>query len=129
MRATRENLATPALRLARRCYGHAAGQFGCALCDALLAGEYLVTEERRFAVTPAGRRLFAGWGIDCAVLASRRAAFAPQCLDGSERRPHLGGTLGRAAMEAFALRGWIALVPDSRALRVDERCWQILRAL
>lgn len=119
----------PALRQARRCYGHAAGKFGCALCDALLARAYLVSDGQQFIPGEAGVPWFAALGIDCLALQEGRAAFAPHCIDGSERRPHLGGSLGRALLVAFERRGWVQATPASRILRVGDAGWQILRDL
>lgn len=119
----------PALRQARCCYGHAAGQFACALCDALLARDYLRSDGKQFFPTHAGLSWFAALGIDTLTLRQGRAAFAPHCMDGSERRPHLGGSLGRALLAACVARGWVHPSPGSRRLQVSDAGWQVLRGL
>ncbi|MGJ3264790.1 MAG: hypothetical protein ACFE0R_16295 [Salinarimonas sp.] len=40
------------------------------------------------------------------------------CLDWSERRAHLAGRIGAALCETAFARGWIARMPDSRAVRI-----------
>ncbi|MDA1023469.1 MAG: hypothetical protein O2817_09030 [Proteobacteria bacterium] len=62
---------------------------------------------RDFRVTDDGHAFFAEMGIDLAALARTRRVFARQCLDWSERRPHLGGALGAAVCEHFINQGWI----------------------
>ncbi|PIM50860.1 transcriptional regulator, partial [Roseateles chitinivorans] len=42
-------------------------------------------------------------------------------MDWSERRPHLGGALGAAWLQAMLSQGWLDPDPDSRALRVTRR--------
>jgi hypothetical protein len=57
-------------------------------------------------------------GVD--VTAARRLLrrFAYECLDWSERRPHLGGALGAALLALAVERRWVAPARDGRALRV-----------
>ena len=44
--------------------------------------------------------------------------MACACPDWSERRPHLGGSLGAALLQWFMQSGWLVLPKDSRALQV-----------
>ena len=57
-------------------------------------------------VTPAGEEFLAGFGIDVHQLAHGRRAFCRPCLDWSERRTHLAGSLGRALLARFEAEGW-----------------------
>jgi DNA-binding transcriptional ArsR family regulator len=96
-----------ALKRARLCYDHLAGVLGVALADALAERDWLVFSEDGGVVTPAGRRFLRNFGLDLAELESRRRCFCRLCLDWSERRHHLAGSLGAAiASRCFAL-GWI----------------------
>ncbi|MBI3517188.1 MAG: helix-turn-helix transcriptional regulator [Proteobacteria bacterium] len=107
-----------ALRTARTCYDHLAGRLGVALADALTTREHVVLSDDGGVVTPAGEDFLRGFGIDVHMLNRGRRAFCRPCLDWSERRPHLAGTVGSAlANRCFAL-GWIAPVRDTRAVRV-----------
>ncbi len=108
-----------AVRAARTCYDHLAGRLGVAVTGALLERGALRAEEGHFAVTSGGERLLgAGLGIDLAAARERRRAFAPACLDWSERVPHVAGALGAALLAAFFVRGWIERTPASRAVQV-----------
>jgi hypothetical protein len=43
------------------------------------------------------------------------------CLDWSERRPHIGGELGRALADRMLALRWLARIPQTRALRVTDK--------
>jgi hypothetical protein len=45
-----------------------------------------------------------------------RRHFARQCLDWSERRPHIAGALGAAIADLFFSRGWTRRRSDGRAV-------------
>jgi DNA-binding transcriptional ArsR family regulator len=104
--------ADPALRVARVCYDHLAGERGVWLMDQL--------RERRlidgFEVSLDAEPFFTRLGIDVASLAKLRRPLCRPCLDWSERRHHLGGALGAAVLgRIFALR-WARRELDSRAV-------------
>jgi DNA-binding transcriptional ArsR family regulator len=112
-----------AMRAARTCYDHLAGQLGVRLADALAERGHVELSSEGGAVTEAGKGFFAGFGVDFGA-GKRGAVFCRPCLDWSERRLHIGGTVGAAlADRCFALR-WIERKSDSRAVsvtRVGER--------
>lgn len=108
------------LRHGRLCYDHLAGRLGVALADCLLGRGALEPEGPDFAVTDDGAALFASLDIDLATLSGTRRVFARQCLDWSERRPHLGGVLGAALAERFLRRGWIARERKGRRVWVTK---------
>ena len=105
--------ADPALRAARVCYDHLAGERGVWLLDRLRARGFI---GEAMNVSRAGDAFFAKLGIDVATLARSRRPLCRPCLDWSERRHHLGGSLGAAILgRMFALR-WARREPDSRAV-------------
>ncbi len=105
-----------AIRRARTCYDHLAGELGVALTEALVRRRCLEPVAEDFRVTPAGVRFLAGLGIDLAAVKRQRRAFARQCLDWTERRPHLGGALGAALLDTCFARGWVARIAGTRAV-------------
>ena len=62
-------------------------------------------------------RAAAALGIDVAALSRGRAPVCRSCLDWSERRTHLAGSLGRALLARFEAEGWARRDPASRAVR------------
>ena len=110
------------LRAARTCYDHVAGAVGVALHDRLQALEWLVPAPGdppgRYDVTPSGAAALDGLGVDVALARAQRRRFACDCLDWSERRPHLGGALGAALLTLVLRRRWLEQDLDSRALSV-----------
>ena len=108
-----------ALRTARTCYDHLAGRLGVALADALVQRRRIVLAEDGGQVTARGVRFLDEFGIDLAAIERRRRAFCRPCLDWSERRPHLAGSLGAAlATRCFEL-GWIERLRQSRAVAIS----------
>ncbi|MGV7032080.1 ArsR/SmtB family transcription factor [Methylobacterium symbioticum] len=108
---------SPALREARTCYDHLAGRLGVGLADALVARGLIVLGEEAGEATEAGRAWLAAFGLPVAPARTRRL-FCRPCLDWSERRPHLAGTLGAALCRRCEDLGWIARVRGSRAVSV-----------
>ncbi len=110
-----------ALRRARTCYDHLAGWLGVALADALTRGEHVILTDDGGEVTAGGTAFLDKFGIDVAALGQGKRPFCRPCLDWSERRPHLAGTLGAAlAARAFEL-GWIARQRDTRAVAITGK--------
>ncbi|WP_456254789.1 ArsR/SmtB family transcription factor [Pseudomonas iridis] len=105
------------LQFARTCYDHMAGTLAVMLHDRLLEAGWLVaTDEQAYRLSDNGKALFAGLGIEVEDLNALRRKFACPCLDWSMRRPHLGGSLGAALLQAALKRKWVTQDLDSRAL-------------
>jgi len=95
-----------ALRQARVCYDHLAGEAGVALFGALTAKGFIADGEA-VTLTPAGRAWFEGFGIPLATLEKARRPVCLHCLDWSERRHHLAGALGSAMLDELLRRDWL----------------------
>ncbi|WP_203074965.1 ArsR/SmtB family transcription factor [Falsiroseomonas ponticola] len=95
-----------AMRAARTCYDHLAGQLAVALADAMVARGVLEFGPDGGAVTPAGEGFFEQLGIPMAR-AARGRVFCRPCLDWSERRPHVAGRLGAALCTRCFELGWV----------------------
>jgi DNA-binding transcriptional ArsR family regulator len=113
----------PDLRFCRTCYDHLAGQVGMAVTDALTKGGHLEPEEPRdWRLTESGELFCRKVGVD--LSRARKAGsrhFARQCLDWSERRPHISGALGAAIAETFFKRGWAERLRRGRTVRLTDR--------
>jgi DNA-binding transcriptional ArsR family regulator len=107
-----------AMRQARTCYDHFAGKLGVGLADALRAHGYVVLTDDGGEITTSGAAFLEDFGIDLAAARGRRRIFCRPCLDWTERRPHLGGTVGAVlAQRCFDLK-WLIRTRDSRAVAV-----------
>lgn len=125
---TRAGPRDPAMRLARSCYDHMAGEWAVRLFDAFLADGRLGGTGETLALTAAGRAFFVAEGIDMAALERMRRPLCRCCLDWSERRPHLGGSLGKAVLDLALARGWVRRPRTGRALAVTPPGEQVFRA-
>jgi len=127
IRSLREAETGKAIRFARTCYDHLAGALGVRITAALVQQKHLVEENRHFLVTERGTERFHKLGIDVHALRGQRRAFAPCCLDWSERQYHVAGALGAAlATRCFEL-GWIKRLALNRALQVTDEGFDGLR--
>jgi hypothetical protein len=105
-----------ALRFARTCYDHVAGQVGVAIADALVANGHVVLGEDGGEVTEAGRRFLIGFGADLHPRGKR--IFCRPCLDWSERRYHVAGLVGTEIWRRCLELRWLVRERDSRTLRL-----------
>jgi DNA-binding transcriptional ArsR family regulator len=117
----------PALRKARVCYDHLAGELGVLVFDGLEQRRLLRTGNAGLQLTSNGQRLFAGIGIDIEALANRRRPLCRACLDWSVRRHHLGGALGAALLDRCFELGWARRSKGSRVVNFSLSGEQALR--
>lgn len=118
VRSLRGQQRLAALRQARSCYDHLAGQVGVALTEALVRQGALQVGEADFVLTSRGAAFLRDRGV--AVPASgQRRAVARRCLDWSERRHHLAGALGAAVFAHWEAQGWIVRQATSRAVSLS----------
>jgi DNA-binding transcriptional ArsR family regulator len=116
-----------AMRQARTCYDHFAGKLGVGLAQALCEHGHVVLTEEGGEVTERGVDFLLNFGIDLAQARLRRRTFCRPCLDWTERRPHIGGSVGAAlAARCFEI-GWMERKRDSRAVTVTVTGQQGLR--
>ena len=107
-----------ALRFARSCYDHLAGQVGVAVTDALVAMGHIVLTDEGGEVTSSGERFFSAFGADLRPRARR--IFCQPCLDWSERRYHLKGLVGTRILDRLLELEWLKCASGSRALRLTS---------
>jgi DNA-binding transcriptional ArsR family regulator len=103
---TRPGPADVAMRKARVCYDHLAGEMGVVLFDALVKSGRVALDGDALRVTRRGETFFREQGIDLAALSRERRALCKTCLDWSQRRFHLAGGLGAALLNGFIKAGW-----------------------
>jgi DNA-binding transcriptional ArsR family regulator len=120
------------LRAARVCYDHLAGALGVRLHDHFRELGWLTRDadgrDDAYDLSDKGKKGFAVLGVDVEETQKLRRRFAYACLDWSERRPHIGGGLGAALLQAAMKRRWVAQDLDSRAVRVTSLGRREIRA-
>ena len=118
-RSLRQSIAAAALAEARSCYDHLAGRAGLALRDSLLTGGLLSADGARdFRLTPRGLRFLEELGLDAEPILRSRRMLARDCLDWTERKPHLAGALPAALLARFLELGWLDRRRNDRALTI-----------
>jgi DNA-binding transcriptional ArsR family regulator len=113
---TRPGPADVAMRKARVCYDHLAGEMGVALFDGLMKSGYVALKDDVLRITRRGEAFFRGQGLDLDSLSAERRALCKTCLDWSQRRFHLAGGLGAALLDSFTKGGWARRERGGRTL-------------
>jgi hypothetical protein len=116
-----------ALRHARLCYDHLAGEVGVALTSRLVEGGYVAIGVEAAEITPAGHDLLSGFGVDLASARKQRRNYCKGCLDWTEKRSHLAGAVGAALAKRLLGMGWIERRPQGRTLTVTSTGYEGLR--
>ena len=112
-----------ALRHARTCYDHLAGEVAVAIADGMQARGEIELAPDGGVLTEAGRHALdrLGMNVGGPEADARRGGgrvFCRPCLDWSERRPHIGGALGAAICRHSFERGWVRRIAGGRALAI-----------
>lgn len=111
------------MRQARMCYDHVAGRLGVVMADALREHGHVEFATDGGVVTPSGEAFFAKFGIDLSASRVSRRVFCRPCIDWSERRAHLAGSVGAALASRLMELRWIARKRDTRALTITPIGW------
>ncbi len=111
----------PELRKARVCYNHLAGDMGIRLFDSLVARDLLAVGKAGLGLSAGGRHFMTRFGLDLDALSAGRSPLCRECLDWSERRSHLAGSLGRALLSQFEDLGWARRVEGTRIVRFTPK--------
>jgi DNA-binding transcriptional ArsR family regulator len=106
-----------ALKRARLCYDHVAGELGVALCDAWTRSGFVHLEDHAAQLTAAGLEFCEAFELSLPARSKR--PLCRTCLDWSERRPHLAGQLGAALAARLIARGWIARAAEGRVVTIS----------
>lgn len=103
---------------ARTCYDHIAGRVGVAIARSLVERKIIQPDGNKYVVTGPGKKWFSSLGLDVEEIGSRKRSFAHQCLDWTERKPHLAGALGASLLQVMLKKNWVRKVAISRELLV-----------
>jgi DNA-binding transcriptional ArsR family regulator len=117
----------PALRKARVCYDHLAGELGVLIFDSLKKRRLLMLVEDTPKLTRQGQRYCEKFGIDVQALARERRPLCRACLDWSMRRYHLAGALGAAVFRRCLDLRWARRENASRVVGFSAHGEKALR--
>jgi len=109
------------IKYCRTCYDHLAGFVGVNITEALEQKNYIKKSGTTYLVTEKGWKWFIQFDISKNDLNNNRRLLTRQCLDWSERRPHLAGQLGAILLERMLQRKWFRKVQFSRELIVTPK--------
>jgi DNA-binding transcriptional ArsR family regulator len=123
---------TSPLEHARTCYGHLAGWLGVRITEVLQERGYISeVDAKTYAVTSLGQAWFASLEIPVRPSTTPQQRLLRRCLDWTERRHHIAGSLGCAMYKRFRELGWLVPVRDTRVVRITVegrmRFWKLLR--
>jgi DNA-binding transcriptional ArsR family regulator len=113
---TRTGPKDPALRKARICYSHLAGELGVQMFDSMRVREFLNSAPDRITLSVAGESFVNVFGIELKRLQISRRPLCKSCLDWSARRSHMAGALGTALLERIYEFGWAKRQAGSRII-------------
>lgn len=106
-----------AMRKARVCYNHLAGDMGVHLFESMISKGQLIIKNDAISLTEDGITFSANLGVDINQLNKQKAPLCRECLDWSARRSHLAGGLGRAFLSKFLEKKWAKRLPNSRVIQ------------
>ncbi len=106
----------PALRHARLCYSHMAGEKGVQMLESLASNDLVQMDDEAAVLNEAGLSYLGQFGIQIPRVRNTEQHMCKTCLDWSMRRYHLGGTLGRALWSRMEQLGWAQRDGQSRVV-------------
>lgn len=109
------------LLLARSCYDHLAGHLGVLLAQRLVSMGAIAEKDGIFELRPKGCAFFRDFRIDPAALSEGRRPLLRPCLDWTERRNHIAGTLASALFDVLIGQEWLRRKTGSRGLEITSR--------
>jgi DNA-binding transcriptional ArsR family regulator len=137
VRSLRQSTRAHAVRTGRTCYDHLAGRLGTGLMGALLERGLLAGgdgtldpdaarndrlsapgSDHDYRLTERGRDELSAFGVDFDELAARPRPLIRYCVDWSEQRHHLAGSLGAALAARTLDLGWVSRARRGRAVHV-----------
>lgn len=109
------------VKYCRTCYDHLAGRIGVLITDSLLKQKLITDSNNSFEITSKGEKWFSNLGIPVNDLKFQRRSFIRPCLDWSERRNHIAGSLAASLLDKMLLSDWIRRVKNSREILITAK--------
>ena len=90
------------------------------IADKLISQKIIVLHDKTFVVTEKGNNFFRDFGLELTELKKQRRYFAKACLDWSERKYHLAGSLGAGLFDKMLQLDWLRRTKDSRTIIITS---------
>ncbi|APH19726.1 winged helix-turn-helix transcriptional regulator [Clostridium botulinum] len=120
-RSLNQSIENQMLYFGRVCYDHLAGKIGVQITDWLLEKNYIVKSEAGWSLSIEGENFFESNGVNIELLKKEKRCYCRMCLDWSERKHHVAGSVGKALMDIFFNNQWIERTGDSRAIKLTTK--------
>tara|TARA_R110002072_G_scaffold13968_5_gene58160 strand:- start:5100 stop:5780 length:681 start_codon:yes stop_codon:yes gene_type:complete len=117
---TRTGPKDTALREARVCYNHLAGEKGIALFQGMLSRGFVCETDEDVTLTHDGTAFLIDFGVDIETLKRSKTPLCRPCLDWSARRSHLAGSVGRALLAQMQALEWAARIEGTRIVAFTQ---------
>lgn len=111
----------PPIKYCRSCYDHLAGKIGVAVTDSLLSQKIIIESQNDFEISPQGEKWFSDFGINTEEAQKQKRIFLKPCLDWSERRNHIAGSIGSLLLNKMINEDWLRRTKDSRAIIITGK--------
>ena len=111
----------PPIKYCRTCYDHLAGKIGVAVTDSLLNQKILIENKNDFEISSQGEKWFSDFGINIEEAQKQKRIFLKPCLDWSERRNHIAGSIGSLLFNKMLNEDWLRRTKDSRAIIITGK--------
>ncbi|MCV9930320.1 helix-turn-helix domain-containing protein [Flavobacterium sp. LS1R49] len=105
----------------RTCYDHLAGKIGVALTNSMLEQNIIVDVDNDFEISQEGVKWFSDFGIDVDEVKKKRRLFLKPCLDWSERKNHMAGSLAASLLDKMLADDWLRRTTNSRAIIITGK--------
>jgi len=127
---TKKEETVKGIRFCRTCYDHLAGAVGVKFTETLQRKGFITKgPEREYNVSRKGWNWLSQIEISEGDFTNNRRVLARQCLDWTERKPHLAGQLGAALLQKMFEKKWVRKIQFSRELLVTAKGQQELNIL
>lgn len=120
-RSLNQSIESQKLYFGRTCYDHLAGKIGVQITDWLLEKSYIVKTETGWDLSIEGENFFESNEVNIELLKKENRCYCRMCLDWSERKHHIAGSIGKALMNMFFKNQWIERTGDSRAIKLTDK--------
>ena len=109
------------IKYCRSCYDHLAGRVGVKITEALEKKKAIRKHVNSYLVTSSGWELLAGLDIYKNEMLNNRRPLTRQCLDWSERKPHIAGLVGAMLLNTMLEKNWFKRMRFSRELIITTK--------